>query len=410
MTSCADAYVVMMMKKTFASNVSLWPESQGDTLNCSDNELNVTDGYDDHLMPDNHVHHPPEKAVYAFITPFIIVIGVLGNAISLRIFACPRMRKLPASQYLAAISLSDLLVLITYVLFDWLHKGLEYWPGSNRVAWLTLPGFCQTYLFLSYTFRFTSAWLIVVFTAERFVAVCWPLMKRVLCTRKFSRRAILGTLLVAMGLSLYKPLASQSHVVNGVRMCSSRPAYQYASFVFDSAYGFIITAVPCTTITSFNLLILRKLLRRAVRHRSASGRIFSKDTRVRIEFTLILLAISTCFVCLNIPYFVVWCRRFLLTARLQESHEPHLMHQAEHSVAFINGALIYVTKTIFFFNYAVNFFLYCLTGKQYRQALQSICPCSRDIIDDKEYLTNFNSTSRCSLKNRSTSVTGVSAL
>jgi hypothetical protein len=52
--------------------------------------------------------------------------GLVGNLVSLRVFAgAPRMRRLSASLYLSAISLSDCLVLATFVLLDWFNKGLE---------------------------------------------------------------------------------------------------------------------------------------------------------------------------------------------------------------------------------------------------------------------------------------------
>ena len=42
---------------------------------------------------------------YAFVTPFIILVGVLGNSVSLGIFCSPRMRKMSASIYLANLAL-----------------------------------------------------------------------------------------------------------------------------------------------------------------------------------------------------------------------------------------------------------------------------------------------------------------
>lgn len=399
MANCDEAELMRMLMDEMASNQTLWHDAMG--VHCHNTTNNMTNS--SLTATPNGI--APEKAVYAYLTPFIIAVGVIGNAVSFRVFLCRRMMKLPASQYLAAICLSDLLVLVTYVLLDWLHKGLHFWPGGYRIAWIEISGVCEAFLFVSYTFRFTSAWLIVVFTGERYIAISRPLLKRVLCTRKFSRRAIVATLGIGLALSLYKPLASQSRLVSGSRVCSSRPDYKFASFVFDSAYGFLITAVPCILIATFNLLILRKLLRRSVRHREDAGRLFSKETRVRMEFTFILLAISSCFVTLNIPYFIVWLKRFLVTARLQKAQDPGLIHMTEYSVQFSYDSQLYITRTLFFFNYAVNFFLYCLTGKQYRQTLRDMCCCAKDWEEEKEYCTNINSsTTRFSFKNRATSI------
>jgi len=92
----------------------------------------------------------------------------LGNALSLRVFAgAARMRRLSSSMYLSAISVSDCLVLLSYVLLDWLKKGLPLWPGRHSIRWVDTSGVCESFLFTTYTFRFVSIWLIVLFTIER---------------------------------------------------------------------------------------------------------------------------------------------------------------------------------------------------------------------------------------------------
>jgi len=73
------------------------------------------------------------KDVYAYVTPFIILIGIVGNSISLRVFCSSRMRKMSASIYLATLAISDTFVLLSYVLVEWLHRGLGRWPGGHSV-------------------------------------------------------------------------------------------------------------------------------------------------------------------------------------------------------------------------------------------------------------------------------------
>jgi len=70
---------------------------------------------------------------YAYVTPCIILIGIIGNSISLRVFCSPRMRKLSASIYLASLAVSDTCVLLSYVLVEWLHRGMGRLPGGRSV-------------------------------------------------------------------------------------------------------------------------------------------------------------------------------------------------------------------------------------------------------------------------------------
>ena len=62
---------------------------------------------------------------YAFLTPFILIIGLIGNSMSLKVFTSRVMRRLSSSTYLMALSVSDMLVLLTYVLLDWLNDGTQ---------------------------------------------------------------------------------------------------------------------------------------------------------------------------------------------------------------------------------------------------------------------------------------------
>jgi len=71
----------------------------------------------------------PGQLFYSYVTPFVMVIGIIGNLVSLRVFLARRMRKMSASLYLASLAMSDTCVIMFYVLVEWLHRGLPHWPG-----------------------------------------------------------------------------------------------------------------------------------------------------------------------------------------------------------------------------------------------------------------------------------------
>jgi len=78
-------------------------------------------------------HRTWKSDVYAYVTPFIILVGIIGNSISLRVFCSPRMRKMSASIYLASLAISDTCVLLSYVLVHWLHRGMGRWPAGRSI-------------------------------------------------------------------------------------------------------------------------------------------------------------------------------------------------------------------------------------------------------------------------------------
>ena len=336
----------------FGSGFSLfYPQS----TNCSNttpylgNIMNQNIGETDKMLQAG-------KNFFAYFTPIILIVGLFGNGLSLAVFTSKAMRKLSASTYLAALSTSDICTLIFYVFIEWLRRGLVHISPASRVTFLDTNGICQCLLFLSYVSRMMSSWLIVIFTVERYIAVCHPLKS----FKRGARRLILSLFLTSCFLVMYKPILSESRTMRGRTACASKPDFITMSFVLDSIFAVLITFIPFIIITLLNLLIIRTLFLRNYRHRDLN----SRESPIRLEFTLILLAISFFFVAFNLPYFSIWCRNFL-------HHRVLIVDSMATDIDYWNGVLI-ITRTIFFMNYCVNFFLYSITGAYFRRTLKSV--------------------------------------
>ena len=99
------------------------------------------------------------RLIYAYVTPVILTIGVIGNSLSLNVFLSKNLRGISASAYLAALSATDLLTLAFYVTVEWLRRGLVYINPDAKVAFLEYNGICQIIMYLSYVSRFLSSWI-----------------------------------------------------------------------------------------------------------------------------------------------------------------------------------------------------------------------------------------------------------
>jgi hypothetical protein len=152
---------------------------------------------------------------FAYFTPVVIVVGLVGNSLSLAVFTSKSLRKLSASSYLAALSMADISSLLFYVLIEWLRRGMEYIHPNAHINFLDRHGVCQFLLFMAYLSRMMSVWIIVVFTIERFTGICYPL-------RSFKRGAlkiVLIMLAVFSLLVLYKPILSGQYTIPDTRRC-----------------------------------------------------------------------------------------------------------------------------------------------------------------------------------------------
>ena len=314
-----------------------------------------SDNYSDHIFIFHSEHDNLIKAARSFFlyfTPVIIVIGIVGNSLSVAVFCSKSMRKLSASTYLAALAISDICTLVFYVFVEWLKRGENLLWSSATFSFLNKDGFCQCFVYLSYVSRIMSAWIIVIFTVERFTGICYPLKS----FRKGATRIMLIMLSIAAILVLYKPLMLREHpTVSGVR-CAPLHNVEFISFVLDSVFGILITLIPFLIITVLNLLIVRKLFIRNMRS--------SEDTQIRLEFTMILFAISFFFVAFNAPYFVVWSKFFILNSSRFGNPPINLISEITYW-----GAVLSIVRTIFYMNYCVNFFLYSITGAYFRREL-----------------------------------------
>ena len=298
------------------------------------------------------------KDFFAYFTPVILLIGILGNILSLAVFTRKNMWKLSASTYLAALSMSDMCSLVFYVLIEWMRRGLVHIHPDAKLAFLDVTGICEVTLYLSYVSRCMSSWIVVAFTVERFNGVCYPLKMM----KRSSTKILLCMLACTSVFVLYKPILSGEYTIRGRTSCTANPDRSLVSFILDSSFAFIISLVPFLIITTLNVFIVRKLLLRNIRE----NEIVTKDTQIRLEFTIILFAISFFFVSFNLPYFIVWCRNFLNSHYIARSTVTDSMMELD--VDYWHG-ILFLTRTIFYMNYCVNFFLYSITGSSFRREL-----------------------------------------
>ncbi|OWF52805.1 thyrotropin-releasing hormone receptor-like [Mizuhopecten yessoensis] len=298
---------------------------------------------------------------FTYFTPVIFTIGLVGNILSLRVFLTKNMRKLSASVYLAALSVADLMALCFYVLTEWIRRGIPVESGQVTAPFLEQNGVCQILVYLQYISRFLCAWLVACFTLERYIGVCHPLKRKDICDVRSSRKIVFTLIITAFIVCSFKPFLSESVVAGNYNAptCTRSQAHADLSFVFDCVFGVSITFLPFVIITVLNAFIIRKLLIRNKRHREC--KVITEESIIRLEFTFILIAISFCFIAFNVPYSVVWYKLFVLS---RDRFEKFNFLDTQDLLNF--------TRTIFYINYCINFFLYSITGAYFRKELKML--------------------------------------
>lgn len=114
--------------------------------------------------------------LHSYYTPLIVVIGSIGNIVSVLVFFRMKLRKLSSSFYLAALGISDTIFLLT---------NSSSWITTERGEELmNIAVVCELINFLSGVASVLSSWFVVAFTVERFIVVLYPLKRQTICTVK----------------------------------------------------------------------------------------------------------------------------------------------------------------------------------------------------------------------------------
>ncbi|XP_055913336.1 putative G-protein coupled receptor F59B2.13 [Eupeodes corollae] len=125
------------------------------------------------------------QIVQGILVPCVVVIGLLGNSVSIVVLTRKRMHS-TTNIYLAALAVTDVIYLTTVLFlsmehYDTVHLNYEiYWKVYGLVIWL------------SDGCAYISIYIAVCFTIERFVAIRYPLKRQTFCTDSLAKRVIAG--------------------------------------------------------------------------------------------------------------------------------------------------------------------------------------------------------------------------
>lgn len=96
----------------------------------------------------------------------------------------------------------------------------------------------------------------------------------------------------------------------------------------------------------------------------------SSDSNNKITRMLLLMSFS--YAVLNLPYFISWCMFFY-----------HIGFQsASNTLKYYLFSAINLSEIFYVLNYGVHFFIYCASGKKFRQLLRSAFASKQSIITE----------------------------
>lgn len=238
---------------------------------------------------------------YLYYTPILVILGVIGNLVSIYVFYISKLRLQSTSQYLSALALSDTVFLLQLT---------PPWLSAAQITGIFYRGgFCQVFVYISYVSCCLSAWLVVAFTLERFVAVIYPLKRNAVCTVARARYVIVSIVLGSIILNI--PVIR--FAVPSQNDCNIDREYLDHAARFNLVDTIVSFTIPLAGIIFLNSMImcgvwrLERIRRRLMKTEQPRSRRRDRCTRLlacqqaQHRVTRMLLIVSSVFVVLNLP-------------------------------------------------------------------------------------------------------------
>jgi hypothetical protein len=294
--------------------------------------------------------------LHTYILPMIIFIGIIGNTVSIAVFAGGELRKLSSSVYVLAVLASDTAMLLT-LLFVWLEVlGHRF----NHVQ-----GLCQTLVYLGYVGGFLSVWFVVCITVENYITICHPMKIQFMCTP--SRARIVTGLLTCFALVGYiiSIIAVDVVYINyhgrHVPICSPKESFQQVNTILtyvDSCLTMLlplaIIIIMLQAITVAVIRSIRKKNMRSVKKDKTHRKPSNKSPQRRVAEMLFIL--SLIFVVLNGPYHVIRLRLLFIS----------LAYPADNvTVSYSEGLIQLIFSFVYYTNFSYKFFLFLACSRNF---------------------------------------------
>ena len=323
-------------------------------------------------------------AIRRWTTPTILVTGSLGNLLILVVIGTS-LHATDTNFFVWVIALADMLVLMCGLLPEWLEVlGVVELEEVH-------PWSCKISRFLRFTTMDTAIWLMVCFTLERFVAICYPFKKQTMCRMKRIRIYTISFLvcIILKNISVFWTRGEEWTNRNGTMVllsnCGMTSEFNadfelyirpWIVFIFSNVIPFMILMI-CNTMVILTLQRRKKSLvlpRISVEtYDDASDkfhelRVSHHDNKtddtdnIYQQITVMCQVASLAFILCITPSIV------LLVGK------PYWEDSSGYSVAkAINNELVYV-------NHSINFYLYIIIGRKFRKqtAQLLLCKCITD--------------------------------
>ncbi|XP_020284986.1 probable G-protein coupled receptor 139 isoform X2 [Pseudomyrmex gracilis] len=318
-----------------------------------------------------------------YVTPFIIALGVLLNTVSFSMLSTPVLCDSNLSLYLSALAISDNGALI----FNYAVSVAKSHSTFVNDLFMNNKFLCGMSSVCMELFQFTSTWLIVALTWTRVIAIVFPFGAR--GCQNCSAVIIITLACISFTISLTK-LYSGGYETDSVFEfvpCQEKIKPWGSAMYF---YIALSTWLPLLFISIGNVLLIIRMRKSYKIHNELTHNFRYKRKKPHSS-SRTLLAVSIVHLILMLPLGIVetlglYWDVILISYPAGEENKQYIHWMQEKMfLKWCRGLFFH----IYHWNFAINFFLYCLTGKKFRRVVtralknfaNSYLLCHKDILN-----------------------------
>ena len=289
------------------------------------------------------------------ISLFLVTVGLLGNFMNVLVMF-KSMRKHTSSIYIVVLALSDSTFLILEFIISLLPVlGCYHFSYPLNFRIINNAVSCKVVMFLYNLAANYSSLLILCFTVERFIAVYKPMKVKQLCTMKRTRvTCVVSLITISLCVLPYNFL--MIGLDSSLRRCTVNPKWISSHSAINVAELTLFRVVPVFVIAVMNIFIIYKVVRHVPMSAELARRDWNKKSR---QLTVILILISTSYIVLCVPDLITAVYWSVLVSK-----DKVATHSREFWILYKS------TQTLYTAAFAINFYLYVLGSRMYRQIMK----------------------------------------
>ena len=305
--------------------------------------------------------------IWKIVSMILIVIGTVGNIITIIVLLRQKLRRVSSTMYLLALAINDLLVLHFGLLRHWIWKThkLDVRPHLH----------CGFHVWLVYTTVAYSSWILVALTIERVVSVKFPVYAKngfsrksavIVLTALFVTIAVINShMLFSWENREYSVFSISTNATTPLLVCEpTSESFKHLHIIWPWVDLCLVSIVPLTLLVLGNCFIGQNLIVRArsrrQQHLNGNGRNGTCQLRQQKSATKLLALLSVVFFINTLPVSI-----YLVTASFYKTNtDPNIRSKF---------ALWWAIASMFMYaNNAMNFILYCVSGTNFRYELKKM--------------------------------------